>query len=98
MILGVDVDRQGRCAHWHSDVDVVANKCLLCDDYFACSLCHAALRDHPFGRMPRDAHEAAMCGVCGHTFGLAAYGKQCPSCGQLFNPGCSDHVEEYFLD
>ena len=30
MIHGIDVDSQGRCAHWHSERDVVANMCGAC--------------------------------------------------------------------
>lgn len=39
-IHGTDVDHQGRCAHYHSDCDVVANRCALCGEWWACYLCH----------------------------------------------------------
>ena len=40
------IDAEGRCKHWHSPLDVVANKCATCGEYFACALCHAELTDH----------------------------------------------------
>ena len=49
------IDAEGRCRHWHSPLDVVANKCATCGEYFACALCHAELTDHEFGPMLADA-------------------------------------------
>ena len=49
------IDAEGRCKHWHSSLDVVANKCATCGKYFACALCHAELTDHEFGPMLADA-------------------------------------------
>ena len=49
------IDAEGRCKHWHSPLDVVANKCATCGEYFACMLCHAELTDHEFGPMLVDA-------------------------------------------
>ena len=28
------IDAEGRCKHWHSPLDVVANKCAACGEYF----------------------------------------------------------------
>ena len=49
------IDAEGRCKHWHSPLDVVANKCATCGKFFACALCHAELTDHEFGPMLADA-------------------------------------------
>jgi uncharacterized CHY-type Zn-finger protein len=27
IIYGINTDKDGRCVHYHSDVDVIANKC-----------------------------------------------------------------------
>lgn len=27
LIYGINTDKDGRCVHYHSDVDVIANKC-----------------------------------------------------------------------
>ncbi|MDO5032609.1 CHY zinc finger protein [Corynebacterium sp.] len=97
MIHG-SIDAEGRCRHWHSLVDVVANKCATCQEWFACAQCHAELRDHPFGRMPK-AETCVMCGVCGQQMDYATYSAyECPGCGHPFNPGCSLHADIYFED
>ncbi|WP_293768093.1 CHY zinc finger protein [uncultured Corynebacterium sp.] len=93
MMIHGAIDGEGRCAHWHSELDVVANRCATCGEWFACSLCHPA--DHAFGPMPLD-QPAAMCGACGHTMTYAEYGRACPQCGHAFNPGCALHAEIYF--
>lgn len=83
-IHGIDVDPQGRCAHWHSECDVVANTCGACHKLWACSLCHDELADHRFVGV--DKHlRSVMCGPC-------------PSCGHPFNPGCKLHENVYFRD
>ena len=30
IIYGINTDKDGRCVHYHSDVDVIANKCAKC--------------------------------------------------------------------
>lgn len=96
-VRGVAVDKQGRCSHYNSQRDVVANRCATCGTWWACHRCHDELTDHPFGRMPL-RELAAMCGVCGHEMTYAQYSArpQCPSCGHPFNPGCSLHAHLYF--
>ena len=91
------IDGQGRCKHWHSPVDVVANKCATCEEFSACSRCHAELTDHEFGPMPVDA-PAVLCGACGVVMDYYTYSTapQCPRCGHMFNPGCSAHAGIYF--
>ena len=71
MIQGAS-DAEGRCRHWHTLVDVVANKCATCGGWFACSLCHAELTDHDFGPMPKE-ELCVMCGVCGRQMTYAEY-------------------------
>lgn len=94
-IQGV-IDAEGRCRHWHTLVDVIANKCHTCGGWFACSLCHAELTDHDFGPMPKD-ELCVMCGACGQTMTYAEYSAyKCPACGHAFNPGCALHAGTYF--
>lgn len=76
-IGGTDVDEQGRCAHYRSVRDVVANKCRTCGTFWACYLCHAQaqseeLHPHEFSPMPRD-EPAVLCGACGHLMDYAGY-------------------------
>ena len=90
------IDAKGRCRHWHTPVDVIANKCHTCGGWFACSLCHAELTDHDFGPMPKD-ELCVMCGACGRTMTYAEYSAyKCPACGHDFNPGCALHAGTYF--
>ncbi|MTD96542.1 MULTISPECIES: CHY zinc finger protein [Corynebacterium] len=90
------IDAGGRCRHWHTLVDVIANKCHTCGGWFACSLCHAELTDHDFGPMPKD-ELCVMCGACGRTMTYAEYSAyKCPACGQAFNTGCALHAGTYF--
>ena len=95
MIHGA-IDAEGGCRHWHTLVDVVANKCHTCGGWFACSLCHAELTDHDFGPMPKD-ELCVMCGACGRTMTFAEYSAyKCPACGHAFNTGCALHAGTYF--
>lgn len=90
------IDAQGRCRHWHSPRDVVANRCATCGKWFACYLCHPA--DHDFG--PAALGDAAVaCGACSYRMSYAEYagcGSRCPGCGHDFNPGCAAHAGIYF--
>src|SRR5699024_6386394 len=35
-IYGDTLDAAGRCTHYHSEKDVIANKCATCNKYWAC--------------------------------------------------------------
>lgn len=101
IVRGVDLDEETRCAHYHSDRDVVAIRFRCCDEFFACIHCHDALTDHEPAVWPREAFDeaAVRCGVCGSTFSIASYlesGDACPVCGAAFNPGCAAHHHCYF--
>lgn len=96
MIRGELVDDHGRCIHYHSPLDVVANKCSVCQEYWACYQCHSDA-GHEFGPMPL-SELAVMCGVCGHEITGHSYADSCPSCGARFNPGCKLHAGIYFTD
>ena len=76
------IDAEGRCRHWHSPLDVVANKCATCGEYFACALCHAELTDHEFGPMLADA-PSVLCGACRTEMNYHAYSAvpACPTVG-----------------
>ncbi|UUE18379.1 hypothetical protein LQZ13_02845 [Leuconostoc mesenteroides] len=100
MIKGINLDQQVRCKHWHTDVDVVANRCAKCRKYYACYLCHDALNTHPFVPVSLDTEETAVCcGVCLHQMTPAQYlhaHYQCPKCHHLFNAQCALHKNTYF--
>jgi uncharacterized CHY-type Zn-finger protein len=100
-VLGVGVDPQTRCDHYHSPVDIVAIRMKCCGAYFACRACHDALADHPAQVWPREAWDqvAILCGSCGDEMSIARYlacGDECPRCQARFNPGCRSHHHLYF--
>lgn len=105
-VHGQLVDSQTRCAHWHSQLDVVALKFKCCDRYYACFSCHEEdqrSREHEVRRYHvkwDPLVKVVLCGVCKleMTFEqyLGAGGLRCPSCGVQFNPGCKLHHSLYF--
>ncbi|AFT80992.1 hypothetical protein FE407_00210 [Leuconostoc carnosum] len=100
MIKGIGLDDEGRCRHWHSFHDVVANRCAQCDEFYACYQCHDAMVTHHFCPMPlTDERVAVLCGAChfgmtGQMYLKANY--YCPKCHHPFNNQCARHIEIYF--
>lgn len=100
-VYGVDVDAETRCAHYHSDVDVIAIRFPCCNRYYPCHLCHDAMAQHSAEQWHwNDFHEpAVLCGVCGTTLDIHTYqatNSRCPNCTASFNPGCKAHRHLYF--
>jgi uncharacterized CHY-type Zn-finger protein len=74
-VFGVDVDAETRCAHWNSELDIIAIKFKCCGRWFPCLGCHKAVADHdaivwPAGE--RDS-KAVLCGACGHQLSIDEY-------------------------
>jgi len=100
-VVGIDVDADTRCRHYHTDRDVIAIRFRCCDEFFPCFKCHTACVDHDAEQWPRERFDAkaVVCGVCGTTLSVRAYlncDHQCPNCGAEFNPGCRRHADRYF--
>ncbi|WP_271497522.1 CHY zinc finger protein [Enterococcus sp. 5H] len=100
-IFGVLVDDEGRCTHYHSEVDIVANKCYECQQYFACYQCHDELVDHQFKAWPISEEfeeKIILCGFCKTELSYEDYQKnnRCLKCNHLFNENCSIHRHIYF--
>ncbi len=100
-VLGVELDGEARCVHYHSALDVVAIRMRCCRTYYACKDCHGALADHDVAVWPPDQWDepAVLCGVCGVEMTVRAYlgcGDACPACQARFNPGCRHHHHLYF--
>jgi uncharacterized CHY-type Zn-finger protein len=100
-VLGLDLDPQTRCVHWHSPRDIVAIKMHCCGEYYACKDCHDALAGHALVPWPRASWDenAVLCGACGHEMSVLAYlacDNRCPACAASFNPGCREHYRFYF--
>ncbi|ELU77989.1 CHY zinc finger [Streptococcus pneumoniae PNI0076] len=49
---GFLVDKQTRCIHYHSKLDIIALQCYDCKKYYACYRCHDSLENHPFEPYP----------------------------------------------
>jgi uncharacterized CHY-type Zn-finger protein len=100
-VLGVDLDAETRCVHWHSPLDIVAIRMKCCDTYYACKDCHDALAGHAIVVWPRAEWDrpAVLCGACGTELSVHQYlgsGNACPACRARFNPGCRNHHHFYF--
>jgi uncharacterized CHY-type Zn-finger protein len=100
-VRGVDLDAQTRCAHYRTELDIIAIKMKCCGVYYACKECHDALAGHPIQVWPREEWDlpAVLCGACGDQLSIAQYmasGYSCPGCGASFNPGCRKHYAYYF--
>ena len=99
-IRGAAVDDETRCVHYRTALDIVAIEFACCREFYPCHLCHAEAADHPAIPWPigNRAHEAVLCGVCGHRLAIAEYldADGCSACRAPFNPGCKLHPELYF--
>ena len=100
-VHGVALDPQTRCAHWNSELDIIAIKMACCGTYYACRRCHDDLAEHPAAVWAVETWDepAILCGACGTQLSIRAYldcGSRCPACGAGFNPGCHTHRHLYF--
>ena len=100
-VYGLDLDKQTRCAHYKSPLDIIAIKFKCCNKYYACYECHKALADHKEERWgPEElATKAILCGHCKHEMSIETYTScqsTCPHCKASFNPRCELHWERYF--
>lgn len=100
-VHGIEVDAETRCAHWHSELDIIAIRFKCCGRWYPCFDCHAELADHEPEVWPKDrfSEEAILCGSCGYQLAIAEYlvcDSNCPKCRRKFNPGCANHFQIYF--
>ena len=100
-VRGVEVGPETRCAHYHTDRDVIAIRFPCCDTYYPCFECHESETDHDPERWPRSqfGEPAVLCGVCGTELTIETYlgcDHHCPACDAAFNPGCANHYDLYF--
>ncbi|MGQ0541717.1 MAG: CHY zinc finger protein [Blastocatellia bacterium] len=100
-VYGVEVEERTRCAHWKSDLDIIAIKFKCCGLLYPCFECHLAVADHAAEVWPtgeRNA-KAILCGACGSQLTITEYldcNSRCPNCAGEFNPGCAKHYNLYF--
>lgn len=100
-VIGSEVDAQTRCAHYKSELDVIAIKFKCCGDWFPCYKCHAEASKHAAEIWARDEFDtpAVLCGACGYQLTVNEYfqcDSTCPRCRSGFNPKCALHYHLYF--
>ncbi len=100
-VLGIAVDPETRCAHWHGPTDIIALRMKCCGDWFSCYDCHTQITNHPALTWPKEerATGAILCGACGTVLSIDDYlvcESICPNCDSPFNPGCAIHHHLYF--
>ncbi len=100
-VMGVGVDEETRCVHYHGERDIIAIKFKCCGNWFPCHTCHAELAEHPVELWAHADFDtsAVLCGDCGHQLTIREYldcDSTCPRCRRQFNPGCANHYHLYF--
>ncbi|MGP4060712.1 CHY zinc finger protein [Halobacillus sp. H74] len=99
-VKGTAVDPQTRCAHYNTEVDIIAIKFHCCQEYYACYYCHQDHADHPPTKWPQEKwnQQGILCGNCQHELTIQEYMevRGCPKCHHTFNERCSLHHPLYF--
>lgn len=100
-VEGIEVDAQTRCAHYKSEIDIIAVKFKCCRRWFPCFECHEAIAAHSpeVWKIAEFETPAILCGGCGHQLTINEYlggDSICPRCASQFNPGCARHRRLYF--
>ncbi|MCG7406153.1 CHY zinc finger protein [Paenibacillus sp. ACRRX] len=95
------IDKQGRCKHYHQEMDVVAIKFKCCNIYYGCYFCHEDSANHPAVTWPKQEWDskAIHCGNCQTELTIQTYlnsNYRCPVCQFQFNPKCANHSHLYF--
>ena len=100
-VLGIELDENTRCFHYHSKLDVIAIKFKCCNAYYACIQCHEETTHHEAVVWNTDEFDekAILCGNCHAEMTIHEYlnaNNSCPYCNTGFNPKCSNHHHFYF--
>ena len=100
MIKGA-IDKEGRCGHYHSPLDIIAIRLKCCNHYYACIYCHQENEHHAPEVWQKNefTEKAVMCGHCNTLLTIHEYlasGNRCPACNAAFNPACANHYHYYF--
>ena len=101
LIKGKPIDKETRCVHYHSPLDIIAIKFKCCNEYYPCFECHQERAGHKAIQWPKDEWDtkAIVCGKCKNELTINEYlncGNVCPICNSNFNPGCAKHYDLYF--
>ena len=74
-VSGNVIDSETRCAHYHTELDIIAIKFYCCDTYFPCFQCHeeAGCGNAKVWPIERFDEKAVLCGCCGHELTINEY-------------------------
>jgi uncharacterized CHY-type Zn-finger protein len=100
-VRGIEIDAHTCCAHYRSELYIIAVKFKCCLNYYACFHCHELAAGH---RARIWLHvefdeKAVLCGACGAELTIRQYlncQAVCPACRAGFNPRCALHHHLYF--
>lgn len=100
-VFGINIDDKTRCAHYFSDLDIIALKFKCCEKWFPCFQCHLETVSHKPEVWTQKEFEklVVLCGNCGNKLSANEYfscASNCPQCSAKFNPGCAAHYHLYF--
>ena len=80
-IHGIGLDKEGRCRHYHTSLDIAALLCAECRKYYACYSCHDEIEDHPFAATAPEEQYPVLCGSCKRKLTRGEYKQgSCPYC------------------
>lgn len=101
IVRGKILDKETRCAHYHSEIDRIAIKFYCCDTYYPCYTCHEEDGCGTPAVWPKEKFDekAVLCGRCGYELSIGEYldcKSVCPKCSAEFNPECGLHWGLYF--
>lgn len=102
MYKGINVDKEGRCAHYNKFEDIVSYQFPNDNAFYPCHKCYEVIHHHlPKQKYTLDSeYEAVLCGHCNTTIPVNKYigSDECPRCNHPFNPGCKNHYHLYFSE
>lgn len=95
------IDKEGRCKHYQSPVDIIAIKFKCCNTYYSCIYCHLENAAHLPEKWDMELfnQKAILCGECMEEMSISSYlscDNICPHCSSAFNPKCKNHYHFYF--
>jgi uncharacterized CHY-type Zn-finger protein len=100
-VRGIELDGRTGCAHYRSELDIIAVKFHCCRIYYSCCYCHEADAGHSARIWPlvQFDEQAVLCGACETELTIRQYlhcQAVCPVCRARFNPRCALHYHLYF--